>query len=56
MESVGLTAEGAPTAATNILTRVTDNEFMWQSVNRRIGEQTMPDAAPIKVTRVGPRK
>lgn len=57
MESAGMTPDGAPTTATNILTRVNDNEFLWQSVNRRIGEQVLPDSAPITVMRVvGPGK
>ncbi len=53
MESVGMAPNGAPTTATNILTRVNDNEFSWRSVNRRMDGQPVPDAAPITVSRVG---
>jgi len=54
MESVGVTSDGAATSATNIVTRVSEDEFTWRSVNRRVGTETSPDTAPMTVRRVKP--
>ena len=55
MASVGVTADGAATSATNIITRVSEDEFTWRSVNRRVGTETSPDTAPMTVRRVKPK-
>lgn len=44
--------DGLTTTATDILSRVNDNEFSWRAFGRRIGDTNMPDLAPAKFTRV----
>ena len=52
MNATGLTGDGKETAAQNILQRIDSDNFTWRSVNRRLGDQPVPDTAPIKLTRV----
>jgi uncharacterized protein (TIGR02246 family) len=48
----GMTADGAPTAATNILYHADDNVASWQSVNRSIGETPLPNMKEVVIERV----
>jgi uncharacterized protein (TIGR02246 family) len=48
----GMTADGAPTAATNILYHADDNVASWQSVNRSIGEKPLPNTKEVVMERV----
>lgn len=52
IETVGILSEGEPIGELNILARVNPNEFSWQSVDRVIGDEPVPDSKPVKVTRV----
>jgi uncharacterized protein (TIGR02246 family) len=56
LDAVGVTADGTQTAAANLLTRLSNDEFVWRSVNRAAGGDDMPHSDPIKVTRVPPAK
>jgi uncharacterized protein (TIGR02246 family) len=48
----GSTADGSTVTATNILTPIDNDSFLWQSVERTLDEETQPDQPPIKVNRV----
>jgi uncharacterized protein (TIGR02246 family) len=52
MNATGLTGDGKETAAENILQRIDQNNLTWRSVNRRLGDQAVPDTVPIKLTRL----
>jgi uncharacterized protein (TIGR02246 family) len=47
----GATADGRVLTATNILTPVDADSFLWQSVERALDDEELPDEAPVKVTR-----
>jgi uncharacterized protein (TIGR02246 family) len=48
----GSTAEGSVITATNIMTPIDADTFTWQSVERTLDGETLPDQPPVKVTRV----
>jgi uncharacterized protein (TIGR02246 family) len=48
----GMTADGAPTTATNILYHADDNVASWQSVNRSIGQTPLPNTKEVVIERV----
>lgn len=48
----GSTTEGQVVTATNIMTQIDADRFLWQSVERTLDEEEMPDLPPIKVVRV----
>ena len=48
----GSTADGSTVTATNILTPIDNDSFLWQSVERTVDEEAQPDQPPIKVNRV----
>jgi uncharacterized protein (TIGR02246 family) len=52
IDSRGVQADGAETAAVNILTRLGADEIGWRSIDRMVGGQAQPDSAPIKLKRV----
>ena len=52
----GSTADGRVVTATNILTPVDADSFLWQSVQRVLDDESLPDVAPVKVTRVKGKK
>jgi uncharacterized protein (TIGR02246 family) len=52
MDSAGVLDNGSVLAATNILTRIDDDSFTFQSVQRTIGGEEAADIPPIRVTRV----
>jgi uncharacterized protein (TIGR02246 family) len=51
-EALGTTVDGQVVTATNILTPVDADSFLWQSVERTLDDEPMPDLPPIKVVRV----
>jgi uncharacterized protein (TIGR02246 family) len=51
VESVGVLEEGTVTTATNILSRSKDDELMWKSVERTVGDATLPDVAEVVLKR-----
>lgn len=55
VETRGTLPNGDVLTATNILTKVNDDTFTWQSIDRAIGDEQLPDLAPVKVTRVKPK-
>jgi uncharacterized protein (TIGR02246 family) len=56
LDAVGTLADGRTLTEANILRRVDDNTFTWQSIDRRLDEAQLPDLAPVKVTRLDPAK
>lgn len=51
-DSAGVSEDGSVSAATNILTRVDNDSFTFQSVERSVGEDALADIPPVLVTRV----
>ena len=47
----GVTGDGVPTSAVNLLTRLDDNAYVWQSVNRIAGETALPDTDEVVIKR-----
>ena len=50
--SRGSTSDGRVITATNIMTPVDADSFLWQSVERTVDGESLPDLVPIAVTRV----
>jgi uncharacterized protein (TIGR02246 family) len=47
----GATADGTPTTATNRLQRLDDNAYVWQSVERSLGDSAIPDTDEVVIRR-----
>jgi uncharacterized protein (TIGR02246 family) len=47
----GTLADGRKTTAVNIMTRVNDDSFTWQSVNRAVGGDVLPNVDEVLVVR-----
>jgi uncharacterized protein (TIGR02246 family) len=47
----GVTGNGADTASVNTLTRLDENAYVWQSMQRRIGNIEMPDTDEVVMRR-----
>jgi len=56
LDASGTLADGGALTETNILRRVNDDTFTWQSIDRMLDDDELPDLAPVKVTRVKPEK
>jgi uncharacterized protein (TIGR02246 family) len=56
LDAAGTLSDGSTLTETNILRRVNDDTFTWQSVDRTYGDAELSDLAPVKVTRVKPGK
>ncbi|HEY8503396.1 MAG TPA: SgcJ/EcaC family oxidoreductase, partial [Gemmataceae bacterium] len=52
IESAGVLPDGSVMTAVNILTRIDDDTFTWQSTARTIDGEPAPDIPPVRVTRV----
>lgn len=52
----GSTADGEVITATNIMTPIDDDSFIFQAVERTRDDEPLPDLAPIKVVRVKAKK
>jgi hypothetical protein len=51
-ESAGVLEDGSVLTAKNILTRLDNDSFTFQSVDRSVGGEDVSDIPPIRVTRV----
>jgi uncharacterized protein (TIGR02246 family) len=56
LDAAGTSTDGRQLTETNILRRVNDDTFTWQSIDRTLGNTTLPDLPPVKVTRVKAEK
>jgi uncharacterized protein (TIGR02246 family) len=52
LDAAGVAADGTETAASNVLTRLNDDEFLWRSVNRSAGSDPVAHTDAVKLTRV----
>lgn len=52
LDAAGTLADGRGLTETNVLRRIDDDTFTWQSVNRVLGDEVLPDLPPVKVTRI----
>ncbi|MBL8799643.1 MAG: SgcJ/EcaC family oxidoreductase [Planctomycetia bacterium] len=52
LDALGVLPDGRETSATNLITRLSDDEFLWRSTHRSVGGSNIPDAEPVKVARV----
>ena len=48
----GTLSDGRTLTETNVLRRVNDDLFTWQSVDRLLDDAEVPDLPPVKVTRI----
>ena len=51
----GVTGDGRVITATNIMTPIDADSFLWHSVERTVDDEELPDLAPVKVLRVKDR-
>lgn len=51
VESLGVMEDGTETAATYILSRSDDDSLVWKSVERMLGDATLPDMPTVKLKR-----
>lgn len=47
----GATADGVPTSATNLLQRLDDSAYVWQSINRTLGDVDLPNTDEVVMRR-----
>jgi uncharacterized protein (TIGR02246 family) len=52
LEATGVTGDGGEMTATNVLTPIDRDSFTWQSIDRTLNGEAVPNIAPVKVTRV----
>ena len=52
LDSDGTLPDGRSLTQTNVLRRINDDTVTWQSVDRVLGDDEIPDLAPVKVTRI----
>lgn len=52
LDAAGTLADGRTLTETNILRRVNDDTFTWQSIDRALDDQPLADLPPLKVSRV----
>jgi uncharacterized protein (TIGR02246 family) len=52
IEAEGIEGDGSTMSATNLVKRLNDDTFTWQSTARTLDDAELPDLPPIKVTRV----
>ncbi len=50
-EMHGVTGDGTPTTSVNLLTRLDDNAYVWQSVERTVGGIALPDTDEVVLKR-----
>jgi uncharacterized protein (TIGR02246 family) len=56
LDAAGTLTDGRPLTETNILRRVNDDTFTWQSIDRTLDDTALPDLPPVKVMRVKPER
>jgi uncharacterized protein (TIGR02246 family) len=56
IQTEGVSADGTPTVATNILYRADDNVVSWQSTRRFLGDVPLPDVKEFVIERVAAKK
>jgi uncharacterized protein (TIGR02246 family) len=56
IDSVGLLPDGTETHAVNVITKLDENAYSWQSLRRSVGMEGLPDTGEIILKRVAPVK
>jgi hypothetical protein len=56
IETTGMLADGTPTQAVNLISRIDENAFSWHSVERSAGGNRLPDAEPVLLKRAAEKK
>jgi uncharacterized protein (TIGR02246 family) len=56
LDAAGTLPDGRTLTETNVLRRINDDTFTWQSVDRMLGDTEIPDLPPVKVTRIKPTR
>jgi len=51
MDAIGVGGDGLDHESVNIIGRTNNNEFTWRSIDRVVGDQELPDTAPVKLVR-----
>jgi uncharacterized protein (TIGR02246 family) len=51
IENTATLPDGGKASATNIMTKLDDNSFKWESVNREVDSQLVPNVEPVLVVR-----
>src|SRR5262249_53082899 len=51
LDSFGVLADGTNTESVNVLVRIGKDAITWQSIDREVDGDSLPDTAPIKLTR-----
>jgi uncharacterized protein (TIGR02246 family) len=54
VKTSGVTHDGQPASATNVLTHVAKDRMTWQSRDRVVGDEVVPNIEPIVVVRKAP--
>lgn len=52
LESTSVLPDGSEGSATNLISRLGDDAFLWRSVNRRVNGVEVPETTPLKVVRM----
>jgi uncharacterized protein (TIGR02246 family) len=50
-EMRGTTGQGVPTSSVNLLKRLDDNAYVWQSIQRSVGQTQLPDTNEVVIKR-----
>ncbi len=56
LDANGVMADGTETVSVNVLGRLNNDEITWQSIDRVLGDQELPNTTPIKLTRVAEKE
>jgi uncharacterized protein (TIGR02246 family) len=51
LDAAGVTGNGIETSSVNVLGRLNNDEITWQSIDRVLGDQSLPNTTPVKLTR-----
>jgi uncharacterized protein (TIGR02246 family) len=51
-DATGVTPDGRVLTATNIMTPIDADSFLWHTVERSLDDESLPDMPPVKVVRV----
>ena len=51
IETIGTHVDGSETTATNVIARVDKDVLTWQSSDRAVAGEALPDIEPVRITR-----
>ncbi len=56
LDAAGTLDDGSSLTETNVLRRIDNDTFTWQSTNRLLNDAELADLAPVKVSRIKPKQ